>query len=707
MSRRRRRSKVRFVVGALVLCAVVPLLAVGGVVHGGFAEDSTGAGGNGRTDKVPESVRDGGPVIDTTGRQVRTYTVPAHTAVLTFDDGPDPRWTPQVLAELRRQHVAATFFVVGSEVARYPGLVREIHQSGSELGVHTFTHPNLSTEPAWRRNLELSETELTLAGSAGVTSSLLRPPYSSTVDAVDDGMWSVISGAGRDGYVTVLTQQDSQDWQKPGVNRILADATPSGGQGAVILMHDAGGDRSETVRALVRLIPRLRALGYHFETVSELLHVRTTNPTATADQRFRGHALIDTIWVADNVLGALSVFLVVVGALTVLRLALMVVLATRHARRRRDPDAWGPPVTEPVSVVVPCYNERECVEKTLRSLVRSDHPAIEVIVVDDGSTDGTADLVEELALPGVRLIRQPNGGKPAALNTGIAAARHELIVMVDGDTIFEPDSIRRLVRPFADPTVGAVAGNAKVGNRQRMIGRWQHIEYVLGFNLDRRCYDLLGCMPTVPGAIGAFRRRVLTEVGGVSGRTLAEDTDLTMSVCQAGWRVVYEESARAWTEAPATVGQLWRQRYRWSYGTIQAMWWHRRALAAHGTAGRFGRCGLPFLALFQVLLPALAPLIDVFLVYGLIFLNPVRTGLFWLALLVLQLGTAVFAFRLDRERLRMLWALPLQQFAYRQLMYLVIVQSVGTALSGVRLPWQKLRRTGDAGTYPRAGSPVR
>jgi cellulose synthase/poly-beta-1,6-N-acetylglucosamine synthase-like glycosyltransferase/peptidoglycan/xylan/chitin deacetylase (PgdA/CDA1 family) len=692
----------RFVLGGLALVALVPLLAVGGLVHGDFSADSTSTDGTGRTDEVPRAVQRGGPVIDATGGQVRTYRVPDHTVVLTFDDGPDPRWTPRVLAELRRQGVAATFFVVGAEAARYPALVRQIHQSGSELGVHTFTHPDLDHAPGWRRDLELSETELTLAGAAGVTSSLLRPPYSSTVDAVDDAAWSVISGAGRDGYVTVLTQQDSEDWQKPGVDRILANATPPRGQGSIILMHDAGGDRSQTVAAVGRLIPRLRALGYRFETVSELLHVRTANPAATADQRWRGEALIDTIAVADGVLDALSVFLAVVGVLTVLRLAVMVVVAARHARRRRDPDGWGPPVTEPVSVVVPCYNERECVEQTLRSLIRSDHLRLEVIVVDDGSTDGTADLVEELALPGVTLIRKTNGGKPSALNAGIAAASHEIIVMVDGDTVFEPDSVRRLVRPLADPTVGAVAGNAKVGNRDRMIGRWQHIEYVLGFNLDRRCYDLLGCMPTVPGAIGAFRRRVLHEVGGVSGRTLAEDTDLTMSICQAGWRVVYEESALAWTEAPATAGQLWRQRYRWSYGTMQAMWWHRRAVFARGAAGRFGRRGLPFLVLFQVLLPALAPLIDVFLLYGLVFLNPVRTALFWLALLAVQLGTAVFAFRLDRERLRPLWALPLQQFAYRQLMYLVIIQSVATALAGARLPWQKLTRTGTAGTYPRA-----
>ena len=135
-----------------------------------------------------------------------------------------------------------------------------------------------------------------------------------------------------------------------------------------------------------------------------------------------------------------------------------------------------------------------------------------MIVVDDGSTDGTADIVERLGLPGVRVIRQRNAGKPAALNTGIRYARADLLVLVDGDTVFQPDTIHRLVQPFADPRVGAVSGNTKVANRRRLLGRWQHLEYVIGFNLDRRMYAVLRCMPTIPGAVGAFRR------GGAAGR---------------------------------------------------------------------------------------------------------------------------------------------------------------------------------------------
>ncbi len=260
--------------------------------------------------------------------------------------------------------------------------------------------------------------------------------------------------------------------------------------------------------------------------------------------------------------------------------------------------------------------------------------------------------------------------------------------------------MRALVAPFADPEVGAVSGNTKVGNRRGLLGRWQHIEYVIGFNLDRRMFDVLRCMPTVPGAIGAFRRETLEAVGGVSDDTLAEDTDLTMATCRAGWRVVYTPDARAWTEAPATLGQLWRQRYRWCYGTMQAMWKHRGAVLEGGASGKLGRRGLPYLLAFQVLLPLLAPIIDIAAVYSILFLPSAEIAIVWLAFLGLQYVSAVYAFRLDREPYGPLWSLPLQQVVYRQLMYLVVIQSVASALYGIRLRWHVMRRTGDMDAVP-------
>jgi cellulose synthase/poly-beta-1,6-N-acetylglucosamine synthase-like glycosyltransferase len=223
----------------------------------------------------------------------------------------------------------------------------------------------------------------------------------------------------------------------------------------------------------------------------------------------------------------------------------------------------------------------------------------------------------------------------------------------------------------------------------------------MGFNLDRRLYDVLQCMPTVPGAIGAFRREALAGVGGVSSETLAEDTDLTLALGRAGWRVVYEENARAWTEAPATLRGLWRQRYRWCYGTLQSAWKHRAALWRRGE-GRIGRRGLPYLIGFQIALPMLAPLIDIFSIYGLLFLDPLSVLGFWVVFTGLQLLLGWYAFKLDGESPRVLWAMPVQQFVYRQLMYLVVVESVLTALQGTRLQWRPIARRGEVEVKPGA-----
>lgn len=512
---------------------------------------------------------------------------------------------------------------------------------------------------------------------------------------MDNKSWPVTKYIGSRGYITVVNNTDSEDWQKPGVDEIIRRATPEGGKGAIVLMHDSGGDRHQTVEALDRFLPGLQRQGYEFQNLTEALDAPSAHTPVTGLDLWKGKVWIYLVGASDGVTDVLVAGIAVIGVLVFTRFGMMLVLSAAHARRvRRDGFRWGPvPVTEPVSVLVPAYNEAKCIENTVRSLMASEHP-VEVVVVDDGSSDGTARIVEELRLPNVRVVRQLNAGKPAALNRGVANARHDIVVMMDGDTVFEPATVGELVQPFADPSVGAVAGNAKVGNRDSLIGAWQHIEYVMGFNLDRRMYDILRCMPTIPGAVGAFRRSALDRVGGMSDDTLAEDTDITMALHRDGWRVVYAEKARAWTEAPESVQQLWSQRYRWSYGTMQAIWKHRRAVVEKGPSGRFGRVGLPLVALFMVLAPLLAPLIDVFLLYGVVFGPTQKTIIAWLGVLAVQAVCAAYAFRLDRERMTHLISLPLQQILYRQLMYMVLIQSWITALTGGRLRWQKLRRTG-------------
>ncbi|MEV0907230.1 bifunctional polysaccharide deacetylase/glycosyltransferase family 2 protein [Streptomyces hokutonensis] len=722
--------------------------------------------------KVPDKVLNGGPILTFRGGKPVTQTIPKKTIVLTFDDGPNPTYTPTVLKILKKYDVPGTFFLVGSMVSRYPSIVKQMVAQGEEVGIHTFTHVDLSYQSDARIKREMEQTQLALAGAAGITTTLFRAPYSSETDAIDNYSYPVYKKLGASGYTSVFVDTDSDDWKQPGVAKIIKWATPSGTSGSSVLFHDAGGVRSQTMKALPKYIEKMKAKGYTFTTVSGAIAKntsaeRTANGTgtgaaagtgtgtveagaqpsaapsgapagttpgggqtvgsavgggtggtqngtrtisiqqgahreATGMTLYEGKALIYAVMVAEWVVPGLAAGLTVVGVAVMSRFGMMLILARRHYRQRNKRRfSWGPTVTRPVTVIVPAYNEKECIANTLESLAKSTHP-IEVIVVDDGSSDGTSEIAREAArsfgMTNVRVIRQENAGKPAALNNGVRSASYDIVVMMDGDTVFEPDTVRQLVQPFADPEVGAVAGNAKVGNRNTIIGAWQHIEYVMGFNLDRRMYDLLRCMPTIPGAIGAFRREAVLQVGGMSEDTLAEDTDITIAMHREGWRVVYQEHARAWTEAPASLKQLWSQRYRWSYGTMQALWKHRKSLTDKGPSGRFGRVGMPLVVIFQIITPVFAPLIDVFTVYSMIFVDFWASLAMWFAVLGIQLLCAAYAFRLDREKYRYLLMMPLQQLAYRQMMYLVLIHSSITALTGGRLRWQKLKRTGEVGT---------
>jgi cellulose synthase/poly-beta-1,6-N-acetylglucosamine synthase-like glycosyltransferase/peptidoglycan/xylan/chitin deacetylase (PgdA/CDA1 family) len=628
---------------------------------------------------------------------VSTQPPPGRRIALTFDDGPHPKWTPKIAAVLRKEHVPAAFFVVGSRVARYPDLVRMLVRDGHEIGNHTFTHSDLTGGARWQAQLQLDLTEAVIVGITGRYARFLRPPYSSTPVTVTREQERELARLAGRRYVLALADFDSKDWRRKGVSGIVARATPRGGTGGIIMFHDGGGDRSQTVAALTELIPRLRARGFRFVSLAELsgLPASVLSPRASTSERRRGAVFVWALHSALHVTWFFSLLLIGVGILATARAVVALGLASHHRRSARSSRLEGTYVPT-VAVVVPAYNEAVVIERTVRSLASSDYPTFEVVLVDDGSTDGTAEIVERLGLERVRVARQENAGKAAALNTGVRLSAGEVVVMVDADTIFEPETLRRLVQPLADPAVGAVSGNTKVGNRGTMLGRWQHIEYVMGFNLDRRMYDVLQCMPTIPGAVGAFRRDVLEEVGGVSGATLAEDTDLTLAIGRLGRRVIYVEDARAWTEAPARLGGLWRQRYRWSFGTMQAVWKHKRALFSRDPRQRrIGRRALPYMIVFQILFPMAAPVIDLYAVYGLLLTSPGPVLGYWIGFNLLQLAVAICAFRMDRESLRPLWALPLQQFVYRQLMYLVIIESTISALAGVRARWLSVERTGD------------
>jgi cellulose synthase/poly-beta-1,6-N-acetylglucosamine synthase-like glycosyltransferase len=306
----------------------------------------------------------------------------------------------------------------------------------------------------------------------------------------------------------------------------------------------------------------------------------------------------------------------------------------------------------------------------------------------------------------VRLLTLPNAGKANAVNSGLKHATGDIVVALDADTQFESTTISRLARWFADPAVGAVAGNAKVGNRVNMITRWQALEYVTAQNLERRALAALDCITVVPGAVGAWRRAMLAELGGFPSDTLAEDQDLTIAVQKAGYRVIFDADAIAWTEAPDTLKGLARQRFRWAYGTLQCLWKHADVLF-RPKYGALGIVALPQVWLFQIILSAISPLVDFAFVWQTVATlsdwlqhgaaanedNLVQMQVYYALFLGTDLAACACAFALEKkEQWSLLWWLALQRFGYRQLMYYVVIKSIIAAVSGPFVGWGKLER---------------
>jgi cellulose synthase/poly-beta-1,6-N-acetylglucosamine synthase-like glycosyltransferase len=362
-------------------------------------------------------------------------------------------------------------------------------------------------------------------------------------------------------------------------------------------------------------------------------------------------------------------------------------------------------------VLIPAYNEEAVIVQTVTSVLFSDLPDIHVIVVDDGSKDRTLELLKDNFgnNQAVQIIHQVNRGKAAALNNALSHARTDIVVTIDADTEVEPDAIRKLLRHFSDPTVGAVAGNVKVGNRSRWLTRWQALEYVTSQNMEKRAFDLLNCITVVPGALGAWRRQAIEDAGGITADTVAEDADLTIAIRRLGWRITYDEEAIAWTEAPDTPGVLIRQRFRWTFGTLQSFWKHSSTLF-RPKYGTLGWIALPNIFVFQIALPLISPLLDL-LFFGSLLLwglaqfhitsipqlwttaDVQRSVVFFLGFLIIDVLTCVIAFALERqEDWALLVPVLLQRFYYRQLMYIVLFRSVKEAVSGRPVGWRGVER---------------
>ncbi|MGO8952802.1 MAG: glycosyltransferase [Rhodomicrobium sp.] len=641
---------------------------------------------------------------------------------LTFDDGPSAEWTPQILDILKAKGVHATFFIIGENGAANPRLVQRVLAEGHDLGNHTFTHPNLGETPDRVAGIELNATQRLIEALTGRSTRLFRPPYFGDAEPSTAQEIAPMEVAERLGYLTVGLKVDPDDWQAKVtpdeiVKTVIAEATNPDPEkrGQVVLLHDGGGARWRTVEALPRIIDAMRDRGFEFVTVSELAkwtrgQAMPPVPSDEATPVVNRYVFLTLSWMQDTLT---SMFLLAI-ALGIGRLAVLCGLAlignVREKKRQTPPDAGD----LSVSVLIPAFNEAKVIGASILRILASTHQNLHIVVIDDGSADGTSEVVRSCFSgdPRVTLITARNGGKARAVNLGLARAEGDIVVVLDADTQFEPSTISSLVRWFSDPKIGAVAGNAKVGNRINMLTRWQALEYISAQNLERRALSALGCITVVPGAVGAWRRESILKLGGFPTDTLAEDQDLTIMIQRAGEKIVFDPSAVAWTEAPDTIANLAKQRFRWSFGTLQCMWKHRRA-NLNPRYGSLGLVALPQVWLFQIALALVSPLVDLALVVQMVrsltdylqhgeqynSANLMVTATYYAAFMAVDLTAAGIAFLLERKEDRsLLWWLVLQRFGYRQIMYYVVAKSVVRALQGRLVGWGKLERKATVST---------
>jgi peptidoglycan-N-acetylglucosamine deacetylase len=615
-----------------------------------------------------------------------------HQVAITFDDGPDPRWTPQILDILKAANVKAAFFLVGVNAERYPGLVRRIVNEGHEIGNHTYYHPNLALCWPEHIRLELNATQLLLETITGRATTLFRPPYAADTSPSQLSELTPLKIAEDLNYLVVMESIDPEDWEKPGADIILRRVKQQRRDGSIILLHDAGGDRSQTVEALPLILDWLHTRGDTVVPLSTLLG--TTRDGVMPPLKQGGQSLMRFVsstgfHVYHGIEEFLWAFMIVATVLVVTRTLVVIWLAYRFRRKPRADFA------EAASVVIAAYNESKVITNTLRALLTTDYKAeLEVIVVDDGSQDETAAEVERFAAtdPRVRLLQQQNRGKAQALQRALAAASHGLVVLIDADTQCQRDTLPRLLEPFADAQVGAVSGHAKVGNLRKFIARCQALEYTCGFNLDRRAYNRWNCLTVVPGAISAVRKDAIDEAGGLSLETLAEDTDLTLSLHKQRQRIVYAPDAVAWTEAPESVGTLARQRSRWAYGTLQCLWKHRD-IVFNWNYRALGWFSLPSVWFFQIILIAVTPMVDLFLLASLPFGAWGAVLPFVVTFLSMDVLLATLACILEREPIVRAWRILPMRLIYRPLLSYCIWKAILRAIKGAWVSWGKLDRT--------------
>jgi len=662
----------------------------------------------------------------------RTYTIQQYgyhpnEVALSFDDGPDAKWTPRILNILKQKNVKGTFMLIGAEAAENVGLMQRIVREGNEIGNHTYTHPDISEISQRQLDLEVKLTERLFASKLGVQPLYFRPPYDIDEEPDTDDQAAPVVQIQKDGYTIIGNKLDTDDWNEhpkktPAeitasiLSQLDTMKTKPQFRGSIILLHDGGGDRSATVAALPVLIDTLRARGYSIVQVSALMGKTTAEvmPKLTFWQYLR--AVPDSIAFSSAALVTKFIeFVFFLGDILMSARLIIVGLFAIIDRLRKPRSNPYSSYTPRVAVLIPAYNEETVIVRTIRSVLNSDYKNLHVIVIDDGSLDRTAEVAREayaaeIAAGRVQVLCKPNGGKAAALNYALDRLTEEVYVGIDADTVIATDAISKLIPHFEDPRIGAMAGNAKVGNRVNLWTRWQALEYITSQNFERRALDLFHVVTVVPGAIGAWRTAPVKAAGGYPLNTVAEDADLTMNLLEQGFQVNYEDRSLAFTEAPIDAKGLMRQRFRWSFGTLQAIWKHRAAFVRNKAMGLFA---LPNILIFQMFLPLVSPFIDLMFLAGIVnyfvdrHFHPEAASAasfekllaYFGAFLLIDFVTSSVAFSLERRHPAnkgsgwLLFHIWLQRFAYRQVFSIVLFKTLKRAIDGKPFNWDKIERT--------------
>jgi cellulose synthase/poly-beta-1,6-N-acetylglucosamine synthase-like glycosyltransferase/spore germination protein YaaH/peptidoglycan/xylan/chitin deacetylase (PgdA/CDA1 family) len=642
-----------------------------------------------------------------TGYVIKKTGVKEKKIVLSFDDGPDEVYTNQVMDILEKYNVPASFFVLGINIQANLPTFKKLFEKGYEIGNHTYTHTNLELASLDRTLLELRSTRRMIEAITGRSTILFRPPY--TIDAEPTTYDELKPLAiGRDeNYIYVGASIDTRDWEKNvSADTIFARATSQRNLGNIILLHDAGGSREETIKALPRIIDYYLKNGYTFTTISDLIDKSKSElMPALNDERasFINRANITAITLTYYCEIFLYYLFFAALFLTSFRLIIVAVLATKKRYAADSPgddkSEKDPPLK--VSVIVPAYNEEVNILKTVEHLLLLTYHHLEILIIDDGSKDNTyKNLLEQYGgHQKVKIYTKANGGKADALNYGILHCTGDLLFCIDADTFIEASAVEKMVSYFRAERVAAVAGNVKVGNTLNMLTNWQSIEYTTSQNFDRLAFDVLNAIMVVPGAIGMFDRKKVLAVGAFTTDTLAEDCDLTLRLLNAGYSVKTCSNAYAFTEAPEKLEEFMKQRKRWSFGIMQSFWKHRKLLFSFKKPN-MGWVVLPNMLLFQMFLPVFNPLVDLTLIFSLVFgKTAVVLGLY-LAYMIIDMLIAVIAYTYEGEKMKLktfLYMVP-QRIIYRQLYFVILVNSYLKILKGELQYWGILKRTGNIAT---------